>query len=99
VGKPLLILRENTERAECIEAGMARLVGGNPETLRAMLEEAYQEGSWVDSVHQVPNPFGNGHSAERIVEYIAELLEAPTVETGREPATTFSRFQSEGIGQ
>jgi UDP-N-acetylglucosamine 2-epimerase (non-hydrolysing) len=75
LGKPLLILRENTERAECIEAGMARLVGGHPETLMAMLEEAYREGSWVDSVQKVPNPFGNGDSAERIVQCVAELLE------------------------
>jgi UDP-N-acetylglucosamine 2-epimerase (non-hydrolysing) len=77
LGKPLLILRENTERTECVEAGMARLVGGSSETLMAMLEEAYQEGSWVDSVHKVPNPFGNGDSAERIVQCVAKLLETP----------------------
>jgi UDP-N-acetylglucosamine 2-epimerase (non-hydrolysing) len=77
LGKPLLILRENTERVECIEAGMARLVGGRPEALMVMLEEAYQEGSWVDSVHRVPNPFGNGDSGERIVRCVAKLLETP----------------------
>lgn len=77
LGKPLLILRENTERAECIEAGMARLVGGRPETLMAMLEEAYQEGSWAYSVQRVSNPFGNGDSGERIVRCVANLLETP----------------------
>jgi UDP-N-acetylglucosamine 2-epimerase (non-hydrolysing) len=82
LGKPLLILRENTERTECIEAGMARLVGGRPETLMAMLEEAYQEGSWVESVHKVPNPFGNGDSAERIVRCLGQLLEAPVAQCG-----------------
>jgi UDP-N-acetylglucosamine 2-epimerase (non-hydrolysing) len=75
LGKPLLIIRENTERPECIEAGMARLVGGCPETLMDMLEEAYQESSWVNSVHEAPNPFGNGDSAERIVQCVAELLQ------------------------
>jgi UDP-N-acetylglucosamine 2-epimerase (non-hydrolysing) len=75
LGKPLLIIRENTERAECIEAGIARLVGGRPEQLMAMLEEAYQESSWANSVHEAPNPFGNGDSAERIVQCVAELLE------------------------
>jgi UDP-N-acetylglucosamine 2-epimerase (non-hydrolysing) len=76
LGKPLLILRENTERAECIDAGMARLVGGQPEALMGMLEEAYQEGSWVDSVSTVENPFGQGDSGERIVECVSQLLNA-----------------------
>ena len=75
LGKPLLILRENTERTECIEAGVARLVGGRPEHLMAMLEEAHREGSWVDSVHLVPNPFGSGYSAEHIVQHLVRLLE------------------------
>jgi UDP-N-acetylglucosamine 2-epimerase (non-hydrolysing) len=76
LGKPLLILRENTERAECIEAGVARLVGGRPEILLEMLEEAYQVGSWVDSVHAVPNPFGNGDSGKNIVRCLKTLLDA-----------------------
>ena len=76
LGKPLLILRENTERPECIDAGVARLVGGRPETLSAMLEEAYQKGSWVESVDKVPNPFGDGRSGQRIAACVAELLGA-----------------------
>jgi len=74
LGKPLLILRENTERSECIDAGMAKLVGGRPEALMPMLEEAYQKGSWVDCVPNVTNPFGRGDSGERIVQYISALL-------------------------
>jgi UDP-N-acetylglucosamine 2-epimerase (non-hydrolysing) len=77
VGRPLLILRENTERTECIEGGTARLVGGSPETLMIMLEEAYQDGSWAESVRSVPNPFGNGDSGERIAECLSTLLGIP----------------------
>lgn len=77
LGKPLLILRENTERAECIEAGIARLVGGSPETLMSMLEEAYKPGSWAESVRAVPNPFGNGDSGGRIAQCLTMLLETP----------------------
>lgn len=74
LGKPLLILRENTERCECIDTGMAKLVGGRPETLMSMLEEAYQTDSWVNRLSKVQNPFGTGDSGERIVEHIGSLL-------------------------
>lgn len=74
LGKPLLILRENTERPECVEAGAARLVGGSPKNLLAMLEEAYLAGSWVEATHKVPNPFGKSDSGRHIVKCIAELL-------------------------
>jgi UDP-N-acetylglucosamine 2-epimerase (non-hydrolysing) len=80
LGKPLLILRENTERSECIDAGMAKLVGGRPEALRPMLEEVYRKGSWADSLPNVANPFGCGDSGERIVQCVSELLtEVPAV--------------------
>lgn len=75
LGKPLLILRENTERPECVEAGFARLVGRGPESLLAMLEEAYQAHSWLDSVKKAPNPFGTGDSANGIVNRICALLQ------------------------
>jgi UDP-N-acetylglucosamine 2-epimerase (non-hydrolysing) len=74
LGRPLLILRESTERLECVEAGMARLVGSRPGALRAMLEEAYEANSWANFVHKIPNPFGDGHSAERIVNHCLDLL-------------------------
>jgi UDP-N-acetylglucosamine 2-epimerase (non-hydrolysing) len=78
LGKPLLILRENTERSECIDSGMAKLVGGRPETLLSMLEEAYQKDSWVNRVSKVQNPFGSGDSGEQIVGHVSSLLdEAP----------------------
>jgi UDP-N-acetylglucosamine 2-epimerase (non-hydrolysing) len=78
LGKPLLILRSNTERPEAIEAGVARLAGGRPGMLTSMLEEAYQAGSWIESVGKVDNPFGIGDSGERIVRNIATILEVGT---------------------
>jgi len=74
LGKPLLILRDNTERQECIEAGVARLVGSGPGRLRNMLDEAHESDSWVSRVHEIPNPFGDGHSAERIASRCISLL-------------------------
>jgi len=81
LGKPLLILRDNTERPESVDAGIARLVGGRAATLKAMLEEAYREGSWAESVSEVPNPFGRGDSAERIVDSIARLFRVEMIQS------------------
>ncbi|HKN49536.1 MAG TPA: UDP-N-acetylglucosamine 2-epimerase (non-hydrolyzing) [Actinomycetota bacterium] len=74
LGKPVLILRENTERPEAIEAGVARLVGGVPAHLAAMLDEAYQDGAWIAQVGACDNPFGHGDSGQRIVDVIARVL-------------------------
>jgi len=83
LGKPLLVLRENTERPECIDAGVARLVGGRPETLSAMLEEAYRKGSWAEGVGKMANPFGDGCSGQRIAACVAALLGADATSKGR----------------
>ena len=40
----------------------------------AMLDDAYQEGSWVNSVKSVHNPFGHGDIAWRIAHYVTRLL-------------------------
>lgn len=72
LGKPLFILRENTERPEAIKAGVAKLVGGNPPTLRRMLDEVYAIDTWTKSVKEVSNPFGDGRAAKRIVKIIEE---------------------------
>lgn len=74
LGRPLLVLRENTERPEALESGVARLVGSRPEALAVMLEEAYREGSWASRVGRIENPFGNGDSGQQIAGIISELL-------------------------
>jgi UDP-N-acetylglucosamine 2-epimerase (non-hydrolysing) len=72
--KPLLILRECTERPEAIESGVARLVGKDPERLAVMLDEIYRDGNWIRRIEQVKNPFGTGDSGERVVNIVGELL-------------------------
>lgn len=74
LGKPLLVLRENTERPEAIRSGVAKLVGGNPLTFKKMLEENYSVQTWIKSVKEVSNPFGDGRAAKRIVKIIEEKL-------------------------
>ncbi len=74
LGKPVLVLRKNTERPEAIEAGVARLVGGGWGRLAVMLDEAYDDGTWLARVAACENPFGRGDSSRRIVEILAQVL-------------------------
>lgn len=75
LGKPLLVLREQTERPEAIEAGVARLVGVDPRRLREALESVYRDERWVQGVKQVANPFGQGDSARQIVQALRQVLD------------------------
>ncbi len=70
LGKALLVLRENTERSEAVDAGCARLVG-SPELLADALKEALSPTSWTRRVLSIPNPFGDGSAAQKIVAAIA----------------------------
>jgi UDP-N-acetylglucosamine 2-epimerase (non-hydrolysing) len=72
--KPLLVLRENTERPEAVEAGVARLVGGSPKRLFFMLEDVHQNSHWAEKIRYVNNPFGQGDSGKRIVQIITKLF-------------------------
>jgi UDP-N-acetylglucosamine 2-epimerase (non-hydrolysing) len=74
LGKPLLVLRENTERPEALDAGVARLVGGRPERLAMMLEETYGNGNCTSHIEATENPFGRGDSGRRISAIIQQLL-------------------------
>lgn len=58
LGKPLLILRENTECLEGIQSGVARLVGGSPKRLEEMLKESIRDESWIARVGRTETPFG-----------------------------------------
>lgn len=75
LGKPVLILRENTERPEAVQCGIAKLVGGKPAVLASMLEQNYMAESWVKSVGKVQNPFGDGQAARRIVDVLESLAQ------------------------
>jgi UDP-N-acetylglucosamine 2-epimerase (non-hydrolysing) len=68
--KALLVLRENTERNEAIDAGVAKLVGRECGSLERLLEENYFDESWIRTMQTVKNPFGDGFAARRIVDFI-----------------------------
>ena len=89
MGKPLLVLRENTERPEAIRAGVSKLVGNSPDSLKHLLEENYSVETWIKSVTEVANPFGDGRSAPRIVKIIEAKLATKTLQKNAPQATIF----------
>jgi UDP-N-acetylglucosamine 2-epimerase (non-hydrolysing) len=73
LGKPLLVLRENTERSEAVDAGCAKLTG-TADLLAAALNEACTDGSWTKKVKSITNPFGDGTAAVQIAAAIGVRL-------------------------
>ena len=72
LGKPVLVLRETTERPEAIAAGVARLVGTNPEVVYAAASELLDDERAYARMAHPENPFGDGHAAGRITEVLCE---------------------------
>jgi UDP-N-acetylglucosamine 2-epimerase (non-hydrolysing) len=68
LGKPVLVLRSNTERPEAVAAGVAQLVGGDPARLLRSLDALAEDDAWIRSVGEIPNPFGDGRAGERIAD-------------------------------
>lgn len=76
LGKPVLVLREKTERPEGIEAGVARLVGTDRERIvKETLTLLRSEAAYARMVGAV-NPYGDGHAGERIATVIRRTLDA-----------------------
>ena len=76
LGKPVLVLRQVTERPEAIDAGTARLVGTNPDRIEAETRQLLDDPQAYAAMAQAANPFGDGHAAERIVEALLEMWSA-----------------------
>ena len=76
LGKPVLVMRDVTERPEAVASGLARLVGTEPEKIVGAVQEIIREGN-VCSGSPVRNPFGDGRAAERIVGAILGACQSP----------------------
>jgi UDP-N-acetylglucosamine 2-epimerase (non-hydrolysing) len=73
LGKPVLVMREVTERPEGIEAGCVRLVGVEKDSIVANAELLLKDKALYQEMAQAKNPYGDGRAAERIVKILAEL--------------------------
>lgn len=74
LGKPVLVLRENTERPEAVAAGTARLVGTEVDRVVDEVSLLIQDPAAYETMSQAFNPYGDGRAAERSAAAIAEML-------------------------
>lgn len=75
LGKPVLVLRDTTERPEGIEAGTLKLAGVEEETIYDLTKELLTDSALYNQMAQASNPYGDGHASERIVEALISFLE------------------------
>ena len=68
LGKPVLVVRRETERPEAIEAGTAKLAGVEKQTIYAMAKELLTDRNAYDAMAHAVNPYGDGHACERIAK-------------------------------
>ena len=74
LNKPVLILREVTERPEAVRAGCAELVGTDPQTIIRETTRLLEDTQEYERMTHIVNPFGDGHASKRIVDSIKHEL-------------------------
>ncbi|MEW1981547.1 UDP-N-acetylglucosamine 2-epimerase (non-hydrolyzing) [Citricoccus sp. NPDC079358] len=74
LGKPVLVMRENTERPEAVTAGTVRLIGTDEERIYREVTTLLRDQNAYDAMAQAVNPYGDGQAAARTVSAVAELL-------------------------
>jgi UDP-N-acetylglucosamine 2-epimerase (non-hydrolysing) len=71
LGKPVLVMRDTTERPEAVEAGTVRLVGTDRERIVSGVRELLESREAYQKMSRQANPYGDGKACERIVEILS----------------------------
>ena len=74
LGKPVLVMRDTTERPEGVEAGTLKLVGTCQETIHREFLKLLNEKEVYEEMSKASNPYGDGHACERIIQILKERL-------------------------
>jgi len=74
LGRPVLVLRETTERPEAVECGAARLVGTNPDAIVRAARELLDNPAERDRMARPVSPFGDGQASRRIADIIESRM-------------------------
>jgi UDP-N-acetylglucosamine 2-epimerase (non-hydrolysing) len=73
LGKPVLVMRDTTERPEAVEAGTVILVGTNEDLIVSNALELLNDQNKFDSMSKLHNPYGDGLASKRIVDFIKNI--------------------------
>ena len=73
LGKPVLVMRDTTERPEALEAGTVKLVGTDYEKIVSEVSRLLDDTAYYDSMSKAVNPYGDGRACERIVDFIMSI--------------------------
>lgn len=74
LGKPVLVMRDTTERPEGIAAGTLKLVGTEEETIYKEFSRLLSDKDEYEAMSKASNPYGDGHACERIADILGEKL-------------------------
>ncbi|MCI8483231.1 MAG: UDP-N-acetylglucosamine 2-epimerase (non-hydrolyzing) [Lachnospiraceae bacterium] len=72
LGKPVLVMRDTTERPEGVEAGTLKLVGTEEETIYQNFKDLLEKEEIYTSMSKANNPYGDGHACERIADILEQ---------------------------
>jgi UDP-N-acetylglucosamine 2-epimerase (non-hydrolysing) len=78
LGKPVLVMRDKTERPEAVNAGTARLIGNRQERIVSEVSLLLTDAAAYDRMSRLSNPYGDGYAARRVVQACTEYLERCT---------------------
>lgn len=71
LGKPVLVMRDTTERPEAVTAGTVQLVGTNADRIVSEAARLLRDASAYETMAKAHNPYGDGRAAERIADFLA----------------------------
>jgi UDP-N-acetylglucosamine 2-epimerase (non-hydrolysing) len=74
LGKPVLVMRDCTERPEAVAAGTVKLVGADASKIVVEATRLLEDSAEYERMSHIHNPYGDGHASERIVETMASFL-------------------------
>lgn len=72
LGKPVLVMRDTTERPEAVDAGTVKLVGTDRDKIISEVSRLLNDKAYYEEMSKATNPYGDGMACERIVNYLSE---------------------------
>lgn len=76
LGKPVLVMRDTTERPEAVEAGTVKLVGTNAQTIKQAVIELLDNDEAYKAMSFAHNPYGDGEASQRIADFLLKTKES-----------------------